>query len=300
MDKFFLYLNSDYEFENSSSIDKDLIEYLPKIKTLIMKNKKEIQIGSNTYNIEYNKFKDFITCFFTKKDINLDKIINLGEMSAGMAHEINNSLSMIMSSFELIKFDIEDELEDYDFKYINHIETGIAQMSDLVDGVLSYCREDQSMNRKFNLIKLVNKVQNFSNSFLKKEDISLEIEFENSIDDYYLTGRDTLLYQVFMNLIKNSHDAIKDFPKFSKWINIKITQDKNFFYLNFIDGGNGIPKEIEDKIFNNLFTTKNTGKGTGIGLSFSKKVVESHNGVISINKDSKNTCFYIKLPKKSK
>jgi two-component system NtrC family sensor kinase len=297
LDKFFLYLNSNYIIEHSPDLDDNIIKNLSSIKSLIMKNHKEIQIGSNLYTVEYNKFKDFLTCFFTKKDVNLDKIINLGEMSAGMAHEINNSLSMIMSSFELIKFDITDELDDYDFKYIDHVETGISQMSDLVDGVLSYCREDQSMNRKFNLVKLIQKVENFSNSFLKKEDISLEINFDNSIDEYYLTGRDTLLYQVFMNLIKNSHDAIKELPKFSKWINIKISQDKNFFCLKFVDGGKGIPEKIQDKIFNNLFTTKGAGKGTGIGLSFSKKVIESHNGVISIDKNSKNTSFYIKLPK---
>lgn len=252
-----------------------------------------------SYNITIKDFQHYKILSFCKKIIVPDdKIITLGEMTSGIVHDIKNPLSIIMSSFEILKADLIEEDIDIDDKYLNNIEIGVTAISNIVDGVLSFCRKDQQMERKFNFVELITKIEGFTNTFLMKKDIEFTLNYDKNVKKEFFDyiARDTMIAQAIFNLIKNSSDAIESLPSFSKWINLNLSKNTNFFEIEIVDGGKGIPQNIADKIFENFYTTKSEDKGTGIGLYFSKKVINEHGGDLFINQKSRNTSFIIQLP----
>jgi signal transduction histidine kinase len=100
---------------------------------------------------------------------------------------------------------------------------------------------------------------------------------------------------VILNLLNNSVDAISELKE--KWIEIVVAETASCIEVKITDSGRGIPKEIQNKIFNPFFTTKVVGKGTGLGLSISKGIIEAHGGHFQINNECPNTQFVIQLPK---
>lgn len=295
----FLIVNQQFKVLSSSFNDNFFSKTdVNNLKEAFLNNQHEVIINETEYSFSYHDYNETIVFHLKKERKDLDKIINLGEMSSGMAHDINNILSTMMSSFEILKFDLEEEDIEFENQYFDHIENGITQISNLVDGVLSFCRKDQTMDRNFNYVEISNKIPTMLNTLLKNKNINLKINYKGDKSDFNYKGKDTLIFQVFLNMVKNSIDALEDLPNFSKWINIDLNSDNNHFHIKFIDGGNGIPEEISNHIFDNFYTTKSAGKGTGIGLFFCRKIIESHSGTITVDKNMKNTCFYIKIPKK--
>ena len=96
--------------------------------------------------------------------------------------------------------------------------------------------------------------------------------------------------------VNNAADAIEDLPV--KWIKIEIHQSKDFVSIMIVDSGAGIPKEIEDQVFEPLFTTKPAEKGTGLGLSIVHTIVEEHGGTLLIDRSFQDSRITINLPKK--
>ena len=101
--------------------------------------------------------------------------------------------------------------------------------------------------------------------------------------------------QVFINLLNNAIDAVKDRPE--KWVKISVFEDGNYVVIRTTDSGPGIPGNVRDKLFEPFFTTKSTGEGTGLGLSITKGILDEHNATITVVDESPNTCFEIKFPK---
>lgn len=270
------------------------------LKKIISKEINAININDLLYQFKVEEYNDlsFISILITNPSN--EKLLSIGEMTSGIIHDINNPLSIIMSSFEILQSEIIDQEIDIDNKYLNNIEMAVTNISDIVDGVLSFCRKDQQMNRKFNFLDLIKKINSYTNTFLIKNNISFNIESSSILNKNELNyiGRDTLISQVIFNLIKNANDAIKDLPNFSKWIKLNIYKNDKNIVIEIIDGGKGIPDEIKDEIFNNFFTTKTEGNGTGIGLFFCQKIMHEHGGSISLQKNAKNTTFILNFPLK--
>ncbi|MFN8846301.1 MAG: sensor histidine kinase [Bdellovibrionales bacterium] len=101
--------------------------------------------------------------------------------------------------------------------------------------------------------------------------------------------------QVLVNLINNGIDAASKTDE--KWVYINIFDEKNELVIQIIDSGNGIPPEIEEKIFQPFFTTKAVGEGTGLGLSIVKGILDQHKAQIQLRRDIKNTCFEVRFRK---
>lgn len=104
----------------------------------------------------------------------------------------------------------------------------------------------------------------------------------------------TEIEQVFVNLINNAIDAIRELPE--KWIQINSFDEQDQLVIQVIDSGSGISPEIESKLFQPFFTTKIVGEGTGLGLSISKGILDQHKATLSLNRSFKNTCFEIRFP----
>ncbi|MBT7668662.1 MAG: GHKL domain-containing protein, partial [Bdellovibrionales bacterium] len=107
-------------------------------------------------------------------------------------------------------------------------------------------------------------------------------------------GRSTSLSQVLLNLIKNSFDAIKDGPE-DRWIKVQIEETAESVSIIIQDSGKGITPELHKQLFNPFFTTKVKGKGTGIGLSLSRQMIESQGGTLICDENQANSTFIITL-----
>lgn len=221
------------------------------------------------------------------------KMAALGEMSGGIAHEINNPLAIIIGKTELLlKFiDKFDEKKDLFIKDLDVIKRTALRISKIIKGLRSFSRNaenDPMINAQLKTIieeTLDLCRQKFTNS---------GIEIRAEIDDVTINCRPVEISQVFMNLFSNSFDAISPFE--DKWISIKTKMDDKSIKVYFTDSGKGIPSTLADKMFQPFYTTKEAGKGTGLGLSISATIIKNHGGSLSYDKSAVNTSFCLELP----
>lgn len=224
------------------------------------------------------------------------KLSLLGEMAAGIAHEINSPLAIILAKADLLitklqrdKFNVSAAIEQ-----LTKISSTAVRIGKIVKGLRNFSR-----NSAEDPLELVNISEVLDSTFeLCREKIHFKqihvFESEGLTPDLLVIGRSTEISQVFMNLISNSIDAIENLDQ--KWIKISFLKDTLSVKMVFTDSGNGIPKSVEDKMMNPFFTTKEVGKGTGLGLSISKGIIESYKGKFYYDPSASNTSFIIELP----
>ncbi len=244
-------------------------------------------VGAN-WDVTHEKIQE-------QKLIHSSKMSNLGEMSAGIAHEINNPLSVILSRAYILKNSIEKNNFNSDKMYqeVNKIYDNCLRISKIIKGLKAFARDGQNDPMEpIPLRDIIENAQSICNSKIiekgitfNKDEISPELQVNCS---------STQLTQVFVNLLSNSIDAITDLA--DPWISIKIKVDSTLIRILIIDSGSGIKEEIREKIMLPFFTTKSANKGTGLGLSISSSIIKSHQGTLGIDSAHPNTCFYIELP----
>jgi len=263
--------------------------------------------------------------------IESEKMAGLGQMTAGIAHELNNPINFVSSNVAPLEKDIEEILEILtDFKNLPHeptspeieavrskfraydvpmleeeikllmqgIKEGSSRASDIVSGLRIFARTDQDVFVNANLNDCVNATLVLIKSTWKNE-VSL-----NKVLDEHLPDIDCLpgkLNQVIVNLITNAVQASIEYntERTKRSIHVSSYHDNDNIYLSVTDNGGGIPLDIQTKIFEPFFTTKKVGQGTGLGLSISKSIIEDHNGHLSMKSNpSEGTEFIVTLPRK--
>lgn len=230
------------------------------------------------------------------KLISNSKLASLGEMAGGIAHEINNPLGVIsMRSEQLIKLGEQGKLTpEMRDKFLHQIHECVRRISSIVKGLRSLSRDSTSDPMlEASLSEIINSIKDLSLERLKHKGVMLDTSEVHG--DLKIKCREVQISQVLINLINNAYDAIKDEKE--KWIKIKTENDPKEIRISVLDSGNGIPKEILDKITQPFFTTKPIGQGTGLGLSVSHSIIKNHDGDLFVDSKEKNTCFTIKLPK---
>lgn len=228
--------------------------------------------------------------------IYMEKLASLGEMSAVVAHEINNPLMVIGLCTDSLTRELAQEIVDLKKieAKIEKIISSSKRISKLVRGLKTLSRSTN--NEEFVLVDLRNFVEEIL-SFSKRKCLDDGIDFEvGEIPDIKFECRPDQISQVLLNLINNAHDATSTLEE--KWVKLSIEADSASGLLTFSisDSGRGIPELIADKILTPFFTTKEIGKGTGLGLSVSKAIVEEHMGQLYLDRSSKNTQFQFKIP----
>ena len=220
-----------------------------------------------------------------------EKMASLGQLAAGVAHEINNPLTGILlySNLALERLDEKDLVR----KYLESVLDDTGRCRDIVKKLLTYSRQASPTKEIFQ----VNSLVSHSLNLIRDQELFLNITLVKEIsDDMMLIHADkNQLSQVFINLIMNAIDAMekKGTLTFRTYRN---KPDKKV-YIEVSDTGCGISKEHLSKIFDPFFTTKETGKGTGLGLSTSYGIIKENVGQISIKETSpKGTTFLIELP----
>lgn len=229
--------------------------------------------------------------------IQAGKLSAIGELAAGIAHEINNPL-MIISGYclqleKIAKQEIFDSTRQ--LAVIEKIVSSTNRIVTIVRGLKTLSRDGR--NDPFidlDLQSLITETISLCLDRIHSEGVTMT--FKPSQDSITVEGRPSELAQVLLNLINNSLDAIEAME--SKWIQISVADLGASIEIRLTDCGLGIPPDIATKLFDPFFTTKAVGKGTGLGLSISAGIIKNHHGEIRIDFSSKNTCFVIRLPKK--
>lgn len=224
------------------------------------------------------------------------RLASFGEVSAGIAHEINNPLAVISAiNYKLRRLKTKDELTgEFIDEFNDKVDKQISLITKIVKSIKTLSRDGHNdpMEVK-SLSELVDEVKILVEPKCKGKFI--DISFPQDINEMSLHCQSVQIGQVFIILLNNAVDAIKDLDE--KWIKFNISDHHDGYEFIVEDSGAGIPKEVADNIFMPFFTTKGVGEGTGLGLSLAVKIIKLHGGEIRIDHTAQNTKFVIYLPK---
>ena len=222
--------------------------------------------------------------------IRAGKMAALGELAAGVAHEINNPLTGVLtfSSLMLKKVD-----ESHPWKRdLENIVQQTTRCRNIVRGLLDFARQRKPDKKEWDVHTLIDRTVTLVENQARFQNIKIVKEFKTSIPMLFLDGDQ--IQQVFMNIIINAADAMAGN---GGTLTIKTNLKDGMAEVSFADSGCGIAKEHLSKLFDPFFTTKETGKGTGLGLAISYGIIQSHGGDIEVeSRLGKGSTFRIKLP----
>lgn len=223
------------------------------------------------------------------------KMSALGEMAAGIAHEINNPLAIINASAERLLFlSNEKALTDEKLSSIsNKIITTSGRIAKIIAGLKSFSRGGElDAPIQVPVQTIIDDTLAFCLERLKRAEIELTISIEPK--DLSIQCRPAQISQVLLNLLNNAHDALKGTK--IRTIEIGAATTSGFAELWVRDSGPGIPPSLREKIMQPFFTTKDAGHGTGLGLSISRGIAASHGGIFFLDEQSAQTRFVLRLP----
>ena len=225
-----------------------------------------------------------------------EKLASIGTLAAGVAHEINNPLAVILGFSDLLSERLNPESQEYhDLKVI---EENANVAKNVVQKLLGFARSDEGLGETVNIKDSIGNVIDVMSSLLKSEDIELITDIPDNLPPAYINFRE--LQQVIFNLINNAVAAMRE----DKQLTIKAWSDNDMLKLYVRDNGKGIPDKIKPHIFDPFYTTKEVGKGTGLGLSLCYGTITKYNGEITFDSLSAEddpyvptgTTFTITLP----
>lgn len=308
---------------------------------LYVGNTKELQEGdidlvkslADAFAIAYARYEDFTKLEKAKESIETtltdlkqtqqqlvqsEKMASLGELTAGIAHEIQNPLNFVNNfsevSVELIE-EMHEELEKGDLKEAMALAEDVKQNLDkithhgkradgIVKGMLQHSRSSNGVKEPTDINALADEYLRLAYHGLRAKEKSfnatMKTDYDDSFEKVNVIPQD--IGRVILNLITNAFYAVNERNKleqkgYEQTVSVSTKKINGKVEINVTDNGNGIPKKVLAKIFQPFFTTKPTGQGTGLGLSLSYDIVKAHGGEISVkSKVGEGTAFTIELP----
>lgn len=229
--------------------------------------------------------------------IESEKLSAIGQLSSGVAHEINNPLTSVLGYSELSVDKLKKEsISKEDLKecaeFMKIVQEEAQHCKRIAQDLLSFSRRTKDEMALIDINKAVDAALVIAKFHIKKVPIELKVKLDPNLPK--VMGDINQLQQVFLNMIVNARDAMEEGGQ----INIKTSKGKDgLIEAKFSDSGCGIPEDKLEEIFKPLYTSKEEGKGTGLGLSISHDIVEKHKGRIEVeSKIGKGTTFIIKIP----
>ncbi|MGB0176219.1 MAG: sensor histidine kinase, partial [Owenweeksia sp.] len=292
----------------------------------VLERTMELQEANEELQVTLANLKDTQTQL-----VDAEKMASLGQLTAGIAHEINNPINFVTSNIAPLRRDLEEIYEivdtyasvpldnarealekahalqeDYDYEYLKEeieslvdgISDGATRTSEIVKGLRTFSRLDEDAVKQISLQEGLNSTLVLLRN-KTKDLIEVETDFDQSIPDIECyPGK---LNQVFMNVLTNGIYAVnaKRYEEGEKpTLTLKTMKaEGNRVSIHLIDNGIGMDETTKKKMFEPFFTTKDVGEGTGLGMSIVFKIIEKHNGSIAVNSEpGKGTEFIITLP----
>jgi signal transduction histidine kinase len=219
----------------------------------------------------------------------------LGEMASGVAHEINNPLTVIRGTMAVLQDQIQNNNLDAEKLMLatERVQRTLDRIAKIVRGLLGFARENSYEALESRpLLKVLEETHDLCRDRMKR--LQIDFKIEGDLPRFQIMDRGTQLSQVLLNLLNNSIDAIKELPE--PWIHLQVQNKNSFVEISITDSGPGIPAETVEKIFQPFYTTKPVGEGTGLGLSISKGLIENLGGEITYDANSPHTRFILRLP----
>ena len=228
-----------------------------------------------------------------KQLIQAEKLATIGVLAGGVAHEINNPLTAVLTNAQILKMNAsKDDLES-----IQLIEAGAKRCQEIIQKIMKYARKPLGPEKTevVNLNDVIGNVIAFLKYQIEQENI--EIVAQKNGDISVIEGNSHELEQVLTNLVLNAKDAVKDVNRPGK-IEIKTLTRNGTVGFVVSDNGHGIAPDNLSKIFDPFFTTKDIGKGTGLGLAVTYGIVKKYNGNIDVSSQvGEGTTFVVTFPK---
>lgn len=223
-----------------------------------------------------------------------EKLASIGQLAAGVAHEINNPLGTIMLYSSMLRKDIEKGVcSNRNIDDLQLIIEEADRCKNIVSNLLNFARQGKLKISKVEPEKLIDEI--IKSVSIKPELKDVFINVNNQSNAAAIDGDKDQLKQVLLNVITNACEALEDSEV--KNVNINIQNDDHFITIDVVDSGCGIPEENIKKLFTPFFTTKKMGKGTGLGLAITYGIIKMHKGDIKVKSTlGHGSVFTIKLP----
>jgi PAS domain S-box-containing protein len=226
--------------------------------------------------------------------IQTSKKVSLGELASGVAHEINNPLTVIYGKANYLINQIQKQKIEGDqiVTELEKISVNSERIATIIRSLRSFSLDTELT--PFTQVQIKSAFENALNicrQLFKNKNIELTINIDPA---FRVSGRSSDLSQAFLNLMTNAYEAVLNVE--DKWIKVDSEQNENYYYIRIIDSGLGISEKILGKIMDPFFTTKPVGSGVGLGLSIAANIFEKHGGSVVLEKSCNNTCFKICLP----
>lgn len=252
------------------------------LSDLEKRQRKKYEQTANELKIAYQQLQE------TFEQVRLaDRLSALGQLSAGMAHEIRNPLGSIKGGIEIIEEGIDEHSKKYEF--IQIIKKEINRLDRKISDFLKYAKPASPERRKNNINNLVTSVISLVEKRAEQENISIDTKLADKLPDILIDSDQ--IRQALLNIVLNAIQSIKG----EGLITIYTGRGDNFLNISVSDNGSGIASENIDRLFDPFFTTKDDG--TGLGLSITFQIIKAHGGEIEVKQnENRGSTFNIKLP----
>jgi signal transduction histidine kinase len=226
-----------------------------------------------------------------------NKMVQIGELAAGMAHEINNPLAIILGFNETIqKLVHEDQIQHY----LEKQRRAAYRIQNIVNSLRFFVRVEEEEKDYFESVEAIEKTIDLVRDIYRKDQVEIIFHVNTDHNVAWVQGNQGKFQQVVLNLLSNAHDALieKKGDQQHKKITVEFEDHETHFEWHVKDNGTGIPERLKEKIFHTFFTTKEVNKGTGLGLSLCLSFVKQMGGDIEVFSEiDKGSDFVVTLKK---
>lgn len=225
--------------------------------------------------------------------LHADKLGAIGEMAAGVAHELNSPLTAILGNSQLL---LRNTLADHpDYNLLTDIKNCGERCRHIIKSLLTFSRQDEYYFHYYSINNAIRQVLNLMGFQLEKKQISIQLSLQEDLP--HIQGSQQQIEQIIINLLLNAKDAFDGYKESGKSINIRTYLKEHYMVVQVTDNGSGIASERLPLIFHPFYTTKDSEKGTGLGLSVSLGIAKDHGGKIYVSSTpGQGSTFLLKLP----